>query len=147
MTRVGEVLRGKASELVTIDAHADVLAAVRLLEKHQIGGLPVLGTGGELVGFVGERDVIRAVDRNAGSVRDLPVSRFMQNAPTCTIDDPLHEVMSRMTQQRFRQLIVMDGGRLAGIISLGDIVKHRLDQLEMETGVLRDYLIAHRAAT
>jgi CBS domain-containing protein len=147
MTRVGELLRGKNSALVTVEPSADISTAVRLLQKHEIGGLPVVGPGGELAGFVGERDVIRAVDRNAGTVRDLPVSRFMQEPPTCLIDDPLHDVMSKMTRQRFRHLVVLDGGRLAGIISVGDIVKHRLDQLEMETGVLRDYVVAQRAAS
>jgi CBS domain-containing protein len=147
MTRVGELLRGKSASLVTVESNADISTVVRLLQKHEIGGLPVIGAEGQLIGFVGERDVIRAADRNAGTLRDLPVSRFMQDPPTCSIDDPLHDVMAKMTRKRFRHLVVLDGGRLAGIISVGDIVKHRLDQLEMETGVLRDYVVAQRAAS
>ncbi|MDQ3605588.1 MAG: CBS domain-containing protein [Gemmatimonadota bacterium] len=145
MSQVGELLRTKSTELVTVEPDADIGTAVRLLQRHDIGGLPVVEPDGQLVGFIGERDVIRALDRSIDTVRGLPVSSFMQAPPTCSADDSLHEVMSRMTRERHRHLVVLEGGRLAGILSIGDLVKHRLDQLEMETGVLRDYVVANRA--
>jgi CBS domain-containing protein len=145
MTRVRELVGGKSPGLVTVEPGTDIGDAVRLLQRHDIGGLAVVEPDGQLVGFLGERDVIRALDRNNGTVRDLPVSRVMQPPPTCSADDSLHDVMSTMTRQRFRHLLVLEEGRLTGIISIGDIVKHRLDQLEIETGVLRDYVAARRA--
>jgi len=148
MPKIQELLRAKSAPLVTIEPTADLGAAVRLLQRHAIGGLPVVEPDGQLVGFLGERDVIRAVDRaGGGSVRDLPVSRFMEAPPTCSADDSLHDVMAKMTRERQRHLVVLEDGRIAGIISVGDIVKHRLEQLELETGVLRDYVVAQRAAT
>jgi CBS domain-containing protein len=146
MTQVRELMRGKNATLVTVEPGTDIGDAVRLLQRHEIGGLAVVDADGQLVGFLGERDVIRTLDRNNGKVRDIPVSRVMQTPPTCSVDDSLHDVMSKMTRQRFRHLLVLENGRLAGIISIGDLVKHRLDQLEVETGVLRDYVAAQRAA-
>jgi CBS domain-containing protein len=145
MTRVRELLRGKSPTLITIEPATDIGDAVRLLQRHNIGGLPVVEPGGQLVGFVGERDVIRALDRNNGTVRDMPISRFMQVPPTCTVDDSLHDVMAKMTRERLRHLVVLEDRRLVGIISIGDLVKHRLDEFELETGVLRDYVVAQRA--
>jgi CBS domain-containing protein len=147
MSKLQELLRAKSASLVTVLPTADLGSAVRLFQRHDIGGLPVVEPDGRLVGFLGERDVIRALDRSHGPVREQPVSRFMQPPPTCSADDSLHQVMSKMTRGRHRHLIVLQEGRIAGIISIGDIVKHRLDQLEVETGVLRDYVVAQRAAT
>jgi CBS domain-containing protein len=146
MPRIQELLKAKSGEVTTIDPDADLATAVRLLQRNEIGGLPVVDRTGRLVGFLGERDVIRAVDRNHGTVRDLSVSRFMQPPATCAPEDALHDVMARMTRERERHIVVVDGGRIAGIVSVGDVVKHRLDQLETETGVLRDYVVAQRAA-
>jgi CBS domain-containing protein len=146
MPRVQELLKSKGAALITVSPDDDVAAAVRLLQRNEIGGLPVVDGSGSLVGFLGERDVIRAVDRNAGAVRDLQVSRFMQPAPTCSSTDAIQDIMRRMTRERTRHLVVLEGGRIAGIVSVGDIVKHRLDQLELEAGVLRDYVVAQRAA-
>ncbi|HEV2129990.1 MAG TPA: CBS domain-containing protein [Longimicrobiaceae bacterium] len=147
MSQVRELLRTKSADLVTVEPNTDVGNAVRLLQRHNIGGLPVVEPDGQLVGFLGERDVIRALDRNIDTVRGLPVSSVMEAPPTCSPDDSLQEVMGRMTRERHRHLLVLEGGRLSGILSIGDLVKHRLDQLEMETGVLRDYVVASRART
>jgi len=146
MPRVQELLKSKSAELTTVSPDEEIAAAVRLLQRHEIGGLPVVDATGSLVGFLGERDVIRALDRNGGAVRDLTVSRFMQPPPTCSSTDAIQDIMRRMTRERARHLVVMEGGRIAGIVSVGDIVKHRLDQLELEAGVLRDYVVAQRAA-
>ncbi len=146
MTQVREVLRRKNPVLITVEPFTEVRTAVRLLLQHNIGGLPVVAQDGQLVGFLGERDLVTAMDRHQAAVRDLHVSEVMRPPPTCATDDPLREVMARMTRERLRHLVVVDGDRLAGILSIGDLVKHRLDELETETGVLRDYLTAHRAA-
>lgn len=144
--RVAELLQAKSPSVITVDATADVGTAARLLMAHTIGGLPVVSGGGELVGFVAERDIVRVVDSNTGVIRDLPVERIMRRpAPTCTGDDTLEHLMERMTSERLRHVVVVDGGRIAGVVSVGDLIKHRLTQLTAETGVLRDYVAGRRA--
>lgn len=142
--RVRDLLGRKPATLITIEANADLETAVRLLIAHNIGGLPVIATDGAVVGLVAERDVVRAV--HEGRKPDQPVRLVMQPAPACGPDESLPEVMRRMTRQRHRHLVVQDQGRLLGVISVGDIVKHRLEELEMETGVLRDLVAGQRAA-
>jgi len=115
--------------------------------KHLVGGLPVVAEDGAVTGFIAERDIVVALDGTAGSVRDLLVDDVMRRpAPTCSADDTLHEVVARMTRERLRHIAVLDGGRLAGVVSVGDMVKHRLEELQTETGVLRDYVAAQRPA-
>ena len=143
---VRALLNRKASRVISVETTASVAAAARLLMKHHIGGLPVVEAGASVVGFVSERDVVVAVDQHTGNVRDLSVASIMRSpAPFCGSDDEIQSVMERMTRERLRHLVVMDGDRLAGVISVGDLVKHRLDQLEIEAGVLRDYVAGQRA--
>ena len=143
--RVRELIGRKKGEVIRIAATADVAAAAKLLMEHGIGGLPVV-RGQSLVGFISERDIVRATHRGFESVRGLPVEAVMSKpAPTCEADDPLNPVMSRMNRERLRHVVVLDGDEVAGILSVGDLVKNRLEELEMETGVLRDYVVAQRA--
>jgi CBS domain-containing protein len=142
--RVRDLLGRKPATLITIEANADLETAVRLLIAHNIGGLPVIAPDGAVVGLVAERDIVRAV--HEGRKPDQPVRQVMQPAPACGPDESLPEVMRRMTSQRHRHLVVQDQGRLLGVISVGDIVKHRLEELEMETGVLRDLVAGQRAS-
>lgn len=145
--RVRDLLKQKEATVISVEPATDVATAAHRMMRHNVGGLPVLGAGGRVVGLVAERDVVEAVDEHTESVRRLPVERIMQPPPTCALDDALQDVMSRMTRKRLRHLIVLDGDRVAGVISVGDLVKHRLEQLETETGVLRDYVAAQRAST
>ena len=144
---VRELLRRKVAAVTTVPAGSDLGTAVRLIMKHLVGGLPVVTEDGTVTGFIAERDIVAALDGTAGSVRDLRVDDVMRSpAPTCSAADTLHEVMVRMTRERLRHIAVLDGGRLAGVVSVGDMVKHRLEELQTETGVLRDYVAAQRAA-
>jgi CBS domain-containing protein len=144
--RVREILAKKPSRVVTVAPGEALGTAVRLLMEHGIGGLPVVTPGRAPVGFLAERDVVDAVDRYDGPIRHLRVENVMRPVPECRADDLLEDVMSRMTRRRLRHLVVVDAGRLMGVISVGDLVRHRLEQLETETGVLRDYVAAQRAA-
>jgi len=146
--RVRGVLEGKANrEVVTVRPSDDVAAAVSLLMEHRIGGLPVCRPGGPVLGFVSERDVVRVVNGSCEDVRREAVEDIMATPPPlCQIDDPLHEVMTRMTRERLRHLVVVDGDRIEGILSIGDLVKHRIRELETEAGVLRDYVAGQRAS-
>jgi len=143
---VHDLLDRKAAELISVRPDAHLSAAVRLLVTHQIGGLPVVDAGGALVGFLDERDVVRATHERFYSFDRLRARDIMRAAPTCDADDTIEEAMFRMTLQRQRHLLVTSRGELRGVISLGDLVKARLEQVEVEAGVLRDYLAAQRAS-
>lgn len=138
--------KGGAAALITISPDAHLAAAVRLLVTHHIGGLPVMDSGGALVGFLDERDVVRATHERFYSFERLRVRDVMHSAPTCDAGDTIEEAMHTMTLQRQRHLLATSDGLLCGVISLGDLVKARLEQVEAEAGVLRDYLAAHRAS-
>ena len=143
---VAALLRAKPGSVVTIPDSGTLTDAVNLLIKHNIGGLPVVDDQGSPVGFLSERDVVRAVEKHPAGVGTLPVRQAMRRpAPTCRADDPLREVMGRMTRNRLRHLVVAGDDGIKGVISVGDLVKHRLEELETETGVLRDYVAAQRA--
>lgn len=143
---VHDLLNRKPAALVTVSADAYLAAAVRLLVTNRIGGLPVVSAAGALVGFVDERDIVRTTHERFYSFERLHVRDVMRPPPTCDLHDSIDEVMRRMTLQRQRHLIVTEEGRLIGVISLGDLVKARLELAEAEAGVLRDYLAAHRAS-
>lgn len=143
--RVREILQRKAGTVITITAGETIGAAARLLMRHGIGGLAVVDAGGALTGFIGERDIVDALNRHDGEVRHMQVARVMRKAPACGLEDDVIDVMARMTGERLRHLVAVDQGRPVGVISVGDIVKQRLGELEMETGVLRDYVAAQRA--
>jgi predicted transcriptional regulator len=144
--RVREILAKKPPRVVTVESHAELNTAVRLMMQHEIGGLPVVAHGTTPIGFVAERDVVDALDRYDGPIGHLRVENVMRPLPECSPDDALSEVMARMTRQRLRHLVVLEQHRLVGVISVGDLVRHRMEQLEIEAGVLRDYVAAHRAA-
>ncbi len=142
---VRELLTRKPEGVVSVKPSATVAAAARVLVEKGVGGLPVVD-GGRLVGFLSERDIVSLVDSKASGIRDSLVSGAMRRpAPVCSADETLRAVMTRMTRERLRHLVVLEGERIAGVISVGDIVKQRLEQLETEAGVLRDYVAAQRA--
>lgn len=132
-------------QLHTTDPGAALSDAVSALLAHDIGALPVVARDGRPVGILAERDVVRALHADAAAGA-RPVSTAMRRpAPTCLLDDTLLDVAGRMTRERLRHLVVCDGGRPVAMLSVGDVVKHRLEQLEVEAGVLRDYVVAQRA--
>jgi CBS domain-containing protein len=144
--RVREILAKKPFRVITVAPGAELSAAVRLMMEHGVGGLPVVTPGKAPIGFLAERDVVDVVDRYESAIGHLRVEDVMRSVPECRADDLLADVMSRMTRQRLRHLVVVDSGRVVGVISVGDLVRDRLEQLETEAGVLRDYVAAQRAA-
>jgi CBS domain-containing protein len=132
--------------VIAVEPRTDVGAAVRLLFAHNVGGLPVVTADGDVVGFIAERDVVRSLNGQLGPIRQMLVRDVMRPAHFCDADDTIEYAMRLMTSERVRHLVVRDGGRMIGVLSVGDMVKYRLEQLETETAVLRDYVAAHRAA-
>src|SRR5215210_8462961 len=143
---VAEILRTKGHRVVTVAPTATVAEAAALLERNRIGAAVVSADGRRLDGLLDESDIVRAVVRDGPEGLNRPVRDAMTREPaTCAPDDRITSVMAVMTQRRQRHLPVLSGGELAGLVSIGDAVKARLSELELEARVLRDAWIAHRA--
>ena len=132
--------------VITVGPQEEVATAVRLLFDHNIGGMPVVTADGAVVGFIGERDIVKTMNSHLGPIRNMMVRDAMRPAAFCDPDDTIEMVMQRMTSERVRHLVVRENGKLLGVVSVGDTVKFRLGQLEMEAAVLRDYLAGQRAS-
>ncbi|WP_244929405.1 CBS domain-containing protein [Nocardioides sp. W7] len=138
---IGDVLRAKANPaVVTIGPDAGVRELLALLAEHNVGALIVSADGTSVDGIVSERDVVRRLHHD-GTVVNNTVGAIMTTAvETCAPDSDLDTLMKTMTERRVRHVPVVDGGRLVGIISIGDVVKHRIDQLEFERDQLDSYV-------
>jgi CBS domain-containing protein len=137
---VQAILGEKGAEVATIGADASVSDAVRLLGERRIGALPVVD-GAEITGIMSERDLIYCLKDHGAQVLDWPVSRVM-TAPAITVEPstPVLNALALMTKRRVRHLPVVSGGRLVGLVSIGDLVKHRIEWIEQEAAAMRDYI-------
>lgn len=140
---VAAILSGKGRNVVTARPDASLEEIAQKLAAKRIGAIVVVGAGGRIDGIVSERDIIRAVsERGAGCLVE-PVSGIMtRSVQSCDIADTLDELMERMTIGRFRHLPVVEDGNLVGIVSIGDVVKHHIAEVEMEASALRGYIVA-----
>lgn len=138
---VNAILSVKGSEVVTIDPTTNVAAAAKILGERKIGALVVTGPDRRVIGIVSERDIVQELAAHGAASLELPLTDVMtRKVMTCSAADPISSVMEKMTQGRFRHVPVVEQGRLAGIVSIGDIVKHRLAEMESEQSALRDYI-------
>ena len=139
---VGIILAGKGREIFTIDPSATLGEAVRLLAEKRIGAAPILGADRRIAGIISERDVVRALAERGAAALDEPVSRTMtRKVETCGEGETVTNLMERMTAGKFRHMPVVDQGRLVGVVSIGDIVKHRVQEMERESVAMRDYIM------
>ncbi|TCT07815.1 CBS domain-containing protein [Aquabacter spiritensis] len=139
---VSNLLQRKSGSIVTISPDASLTEAVRSLAQHRIGAIVVVGASGRLEGIVSERDLVRILAEKGPDVLSSPVSSVMTRAVvTCGPDETIPVIMERMTRGRFRHVPVVDGDRLIGIISIGDVVSHRVEEMERESAELRDYIM------
>lgn len=139
---VSTILAGKGRDVVTIEPHASLGSVVRLLAEKRIGAALVLGADRRIVGIVSERDIVRVLAERGAAVLEEPVSQTMtRKVSTCNESETVSNIMERMTDGKFRHVPVVDDGRLVGIVSIGDIVKHRLHEMERESAELRDYIL------
>ena len=142
------ILRRKGSDVTTIAPDVSIKRAADWLRAKNIGALVVTTEGaieGAVLGLVSEREIVHAFSRHGERAGTMLVQEIMQyGMTTVSPDDSVNRVMKLMTQHRVRHMPVMHGGKLAGIISIGDVVKYRLEDLELETNVLRDVYNAAR---
>lgn len=142
---VDGMLRAKGSSVVSIKPDATIGELVRGLRDERIGAMVVSEDGRTVVGIISERDVVRGLAERGPRILDLPVAKLMtQNVVSCSPTDTVKHVMAEMTKRRVRHLPVISDGVLSGIISIGDVVKNRLEEMEMETNVLREAYIGRK---
>ena len=136
------ILKGKGRAVVTVAPDASVEQAVALLSRRGIGALVVSDDDGTTVaGILSERDVVRALGEHGVGILTQPVSALMtRHVFTCAPHDSIADLMAEMTDKRIRHLPVVENGRLAGIVSIGDVVKNRLDEVETEANSLRQFI-------
>jgi len=138
--RIQELLKGKGPDVVTVTSDATIGQLVQTLADHRIGAVVVVDDGA-ITGIISERDVVRALPRGDTGLLDAPVSSLMtSDVVTCTPDDEVSALAASMTEHRFRHLPVVRDGELVGIVSIGDIVKFRLDELQQERDQLESYI-------
>lgn len=135
------ILSHKGADVFTIEPTATLKAAIETLAARRIGALLVLGPDQRIIGIVSERDVVRALAEQGAGVLNEPLSQVMtRKVVTCTQGETVAALMERMTSGKFRHLPVVEQDRLLGIVSIGDVVKLRLTEMESESAALRDYI-------
>ena len=139
---IESILRRKGTDVATTAPEASIKSAADWLRTKNIGAL-VVTSGQAVLGLISEREIVHAFSRYGETAALMPVKEIMRyGVITVSPDDTLDRVMTLMTRHRARHMPVLRDGKLAGIVSIGDVVKHRLDDLELETKVLRDAYIA-----
>jgi CBS domain-containing protein len=139
--RISDVVRRKGDMVVTVKPDETVERLLALLEEHKIGALVVSADGQAVEGIVSERDVVRHLYRDGASVLQAPISQIMTaDVKTCDLDEPIDQLARTMTDLRIRHVPVVVEGRLRAIVSIGDIVKQRIDELQTERDQLVGYI-------
>jgi len=139
---VAMILKTKGAHVETTRSDTTLYSVVWELRGKGIGALVVTEDGVTVLGLITERDIVRGLAEHGTKLLSSPVSQLMTRPVTCSPSEGIAAVMARMTHHRVRHLPVVEGGRLCGIISIGDVVKHRLDELQLETNILREHLMA-----
>ena len=138
--RIADVLRTKGSAVATIDQDVPVSELLRALAEHNVGAIVVVGAGG-VAGIVSERDVVRRLHESGADLLSSPVSEIMTTEVfTCSPADTVDSLTVVMTERRFRHVPVISDGQLVGIVSIGDVVKSRIGQLEQSQDQLQAYI-------
>lgn len=139
---ISKILADKGREVVSIEPAATLQSAATLLARKRIGAVVILGADRRIAGILSERDIVRAIGERGASALEEPVSQTMtRKVSTCTESETLVSIMEQMTEGKFRHVPVVDQGRLSGIVSIGDVVKHRLQEMERDSAAMRDYIL------
>ena len=146
--RVESILKGKGRNVETVQPQAGMAMVVHKLTTMGIGALVVSGDGTSVDGIVNERDVVRGLNKHGAMLMEMQAKDVMSRGmPLCSPDDTLRRVMEEMTRTRNRHVPVVEDGKLCGLISIGDVVKNLVEEVELEVGVLRDAYISGRRPT
>ena len=138
---VKSIIETKGGDVVTLEPSVSLDTAAKLLAARRIGAVVVLGADDSVVGILSERDIVRAIsERGAAAIQESVSQVMTRKVVTCALDETIRSVMERMTAGKFRHVPVIEQGRLAGIISIGDLVKHRIVEMEQESDALKSYI-------
>ena len=138
---VKAILAAKGGNVVNIEPTATLETAVKTLAEHKIGALLVLGPDRRVMGILSERDIVRVLAERGASVLSQPLASVMtRKVVTCSQSDTVDVLMQRMTTGKFRHLPVVEQDQVVGVVSIGDVVKYRLQEMERESAALRDYI-------
>lgn len=139
---IAQILKAKGRAVATARPDATLLEIVNKLAQKKIGAIVIVGDNGEVAGIISERDVIRRLGERGEHALVEPVSQVMTSSVICCQEtSTLDEMMEVMTQGRFRHVPVIEDGALVGIVSIGDIVKHHIAEVEMEVTAMRGYFV------
>src|SRR5580693_10676705 len=139
---VSVILAHKGRDVVTIDPAETLAQAIKTLAEKRIGALLILGADRRIAGILSERDIVRALAERGAAALDEPVSGAMtRKVSTAHERETIASIMERMTAGKFRHVPVVDQGRLTGVVSIGDVVKHRLQEMERDSAAMRDYIL------
>jgi len=143
--QVSDILKAKGTRVLTVRPEEAISTFIRRIKLEKVGAMVVSTDGIRPEGIITERDIVHGLSAHGSELLAMQVREVMtKRVLTCAPGDSIKEVMIKMTQGRTRHLPVMEGGRLAGMISIGDVVKSRLENAELEANVLRDYITTAR---
>jgi CBS domain-containing protein len=138
---VRAILSRKGNDVATIEPNAPLAAAMKILAERRIGALVITGADQRIVGILSERDIVRTLAERGPRALDEPLADVMtRKVVTCSESETVCEIMARMSSGKFRHVPVVEQGRLIGIVSIGDIVKSRLEEMEREQAAMHDYI-------
>lgn len=138
---VAAILSGKGHDTITASSDALLSEICETLANKKIGAIVVCSGDNSIEGIISERDIVRVIGKQGASALSLPVSNVMtKDVVTCDEENSVNEVMARMTQGRFRHMPVVKDGKLTGVISIGDVVKFKIAQVELEAEQMRSYI-------
>ncbi len=138
---IASIIHGKPHRLISVAPDDTLQQAAEVLTRERIGALLVLKPNGDIAGIMSERDIVRAVGVKGAEVLARPVAELMTKEVTCCApEDTADQAMAIMTERRFRHLPVRQGGRIVAMISIGDVVKHKVEEAEAESQAMREYI-------
>lgn len=139
--KVSTILKEKGDKVITLDGSTSIEDAIVTLARERIGAVVILDSRKQIAGVFSERDAVRAISKEGATALSKPISELMtRKVISCSLEDTHDQLLEKMTQGRFRHLPVAEGGRLIGIISIGDVVKHKIASSESEAKAMRDYI-------
>ena len=138
---IAHILHGKPHRLISVSPEQTIQHAAEVLGRERIGALLVLKPNGDIAGIISERDIVRAIGTTGGDVLTRPVAELMTKDVICASpDDTVDDLMAVMTERRFRHLPVREAGRIVAMVSIGDVVKRKVEDAEAESQSLREYI-------
>ena len=138
---VAVILKHKGSQVETLRPGTTLQQTVGMLAAKRIGAAVVVGGQGEVAGVVSERDIVNALAQHGSAAMSMPIDNFMtREVVTCKMTDTANDLMEMMTRGRFRHVPVVEGGKLVGIVSIGDVVKRRIEDSDLERHAMREYI-------